>query len=322
MLSFLGTILALLLTREEKMVNLHFINANSMKVFPFKVLKSDNSTLLFQVDRGENLYDKFHQHDEIQITFIENGEGRLLVGDSIHPFKAGDIFMIGENLPHVFYLNEECVEDSVVKSLYFSKELLGRDILSFTEFSDLIAMFEDAKSGISFLENTDRIEYVFSKIEKASGLGRIVCFFDLLQTLKNSEYTKLATFVYSNEYSDMEGKRMSNVMNYTIANFAKNITLDAIAEKANMNKNAFCRYFKQRTNKSFFEFLIEIRIENACRILQQDQEATIVEVAERCGFNNVSNFNRKFREIKCTSPHNYRKLAQKQYKKQYMKMVG
>lgn len=278
-----------------------------MKVYPFKVLKADNATLLYQIDRGNNLYNKFHQHDEYQISFIEHGEGRLLVGDSVYQYKEGDVFLLGENLPHVFYVNEECEEVSVVRTVYFSKDMLGRNILSFEEFSELVGVFEASKSGICFLDKREAFRDVFLKFENSNGLERIIHLFDLLNILLKSKYMKLATFVYTNEYTDLEGKRMSDVMNYTIANYNKPITLEEIADKANMNRNSFCRYFKQRTNKSYFQFLIEIRIESACRDLVQHKDYTIVEISEKCGFHNVSNFNRKFREIKGTSPQQYRK---------------
>jgi len=101
---------------------------------------------------------------------------------------------------------------------------------------------------------------------------------------------------------------MQTVFEYVMTNFHKSVTLDEIASIANMTKNAFCRYFKVRTNKSFFQFLIEVRIERASKLLANDNELSVIEIAELCGFNNISNFNRKFKEIKHTSPLQYRKL--------------
>nr|WP_305069557.1 AraC family transcriptional regulator [Flavobacterium covae] len=100
---------------------------------------------------------------------------------------------------------------------------------------------------------------------------------------------------------------MQVVYEFVMNNFDKKISLEEIANIANMTKNAFCRYFKVRTNKTFFQFLIELRIEKASRILTSNHEISVVEIAELTGFNNISNFNRKFKEIKKTSPMNYRK---------------
>jgi AraC-like DNA-binding protein len=117
----------------------------------------------------------------------------------------------------------------------------------------------------------------------------------------------LSSFVYRKKYTDDEGKRMSAVFEYAIEFFHEAITLEEVAEKANMSKNAFCRYFKKRTNKTFFQFLIEVRIENACKLLSNNnKDLTISSISEMCGFQDIANFNRKFKELKGISPSQYR----------------
>jgi AraC-like DNA-binding protein len=127
----------------------------------------------------------------------------------------------------------------------------------------------------------------------------------MLTVISSSKVESLSSFVYEKKYTDNEGKRMRNIMDYTLQNFNKKIELDDIAEIANMTSNAFCRYFKQRTNKTFFTFLNELRVENACRLLQ-NKDYSIIDVSERSGFKNISNFNRKFKELKKITPSNYR----------------
>ncbi|MCF6308445.1 MAG: AraC family transcriptional regulator [Flavobacteriaceae bacterium] len=92
-----------------------------------------------------------------------------------------------------------------------------------------------------------------------------------------------------------------------MSNFQKPITLDRISEEAAMTKNAFCKYFKKRTNKTYTTFLNELRIEKACSLLQTNTEHTIAEIAEKSGFQNISNFNRKFKLIKLVSPRVYKR---------------
>lgn len=99
---------------------------------------------------------------------------------------------------------------------------------------------------------------------------------------------------------------MGKVYDYAMEKYGENITLEEIAERANMTKNAFCRYFKKRTNKTFFQFLIEIRIENACKLMLKQPELSIGTIAEQCGFNNIANFNRKFKTYKHCTPTQYR----------------
>ena len=134
-----------------------------------------------------------------------------------------------------------------------------------------------------------------------------ILFLEIIKKLAQEKKTLLSSYIYDKKITDNEGKRMQTVFEYVMTNFQKNITLDEIAALSNMTKNAFCKYFKIRTNKTFFQFLIEIRIERAAKLLSKSQELSVLEVSELCGFNNISNFNRKFKEIKGMSPLVYRK---------------
>ena len=89
-------------------------------------------------------------------------------------------------------------------------------------------------------------------------------------------------------------------------NFNSEIKLEQVAQKVHMSKNAFCRFFKQHTNKTFFQFLAEIRIQHACELLKERQESTILEIASQSGYNTISNFNRQFKEVKGINPRSYR----------------
>ena len=148
----------------------------------------------------------------------------------------------------------------------------------------------------------------FNKLKNADSYSRFILFLEIVKWLSTSENIPLSNYLYDKKITDNEGKRMQTVFEYVMTNFQKNITLDEIASLANMTKNAFCRYFKVRTNRSFFQFLIEVRIERASKLLSSSAELSVIEIAEMCGFNNISNFNRKFKEIKQLSPLQYRKL--------------
>ena len=109
------------------------------------------------------------------------------------------------------------------------------------------------------------------------------------------------------KYAGNEGKRMSDIFKYTMDNFHKEITLSEVSDIANMTPNAFCRYFKQRTTKTFVNFLIDIRIGNACKLLTKNNDLSITEISYKSGFNNLANFNRKFKSVKGVTPSDYKK---------------
>ena len=279
-----------------------------MKVLPFKIPKPENNALIYQEDVALVLYDKLHQHDEIQISFIEKGNGTLLVGDKISSYTENDIFIIGSNLPHAFKSDKNVKEKSKMVSLFFTKTSFGDSFFELNELAEIKNFFSKSLQGLIIKSNKTEIIKNFLKLKKASKLECFILFLENLKIISNSKSEPLSTFVYHKKYSDIEGKRMRNVFEFTIENANQKISLDDISNIANMTKNAFCKYFKKRTNKTYISFLTEVRIENACQLLNSEKDLSINEIAYKVGFNNISNFNRKFKEVKKITPFSYRNL--------------
>ena len=279
-----------------------------MKIFPFKIPKSGEEPLIYQEDREIVFYDKLHQHEDIQISFIEKGEGAVFAGDTISHYKEGDILVIGSNLPHVFRSDVHENESSIMRTLFFTMNSFGTDFFNLSTFKRIQPFIESSKNGFIIHNAPKKISKSFKKLNTADSFERFLLFLAILKELSFHEKEPLSNYLYEKKITDNESKRMQTVFEYVMTNFHKSVTLDEIASIANMTKNAFCRYFKVRTNKSFFQFLIEVRIERASKLLANDNELSVIEIAELCGFNNISNFNRKFKEIKHTSPLQYRKL--------------
>jgi len=278
-----------------------------MKVLPFKIPKPENNALIYQEDIELVFYDKLHQHDEIQISFIEKGNGTLLVGDRISSYSENDIFVIGSNLPHAFKSDKNAAIDSKMLSLFFTTSSFGETFFELNELAEIKHFLYKALQGLVIKTHKNDIIKNFLKLKDASKLERFILFLEILKIFSNTKSAPLSTFVYNKKYSDIEGKRMRNVFDFTLENAYQNITLDDVASVANMTKNAFCKYFKKRTNKTFVSFLIELRVENACKLLSTDKDLSINDIAFKSGFNNISNFNRQFKMIKHMSPNKFRK---------------
>lgn len=279
-----------------------------MKVYPFKIPKPENNALIYQEDIEVVFYDKLHQHNEIQISFIVKGKGTLLVGDSISNYAENDIFVIGSNLPHAFKSDKNTKETSKMLSVFFTEDSFGDDFFKLNEFAELNNFFSKSLQGLRINANKKEIINSFYQLKNASKLERFILFLEILKQISNAESKPLSNFIYSKNYSDVEGKKMRSVFDFTIENAHKTIYLEDVANVANMTKNAFCKYFKRRTNKTYISFLTELRIENACKFLNSKEEISIAEIAFKTGFNNISNFNRKFKEIKKITPLQYRKM--------------
>jgi len=277
-----------------------------MKVLPFKIPKPEHHALIYQEDSELIFYDKFHQHEEIQLSLIKEGEGTLIVGDTINYYQKGDILVIGSNLPHVFKSDTSQNIKSHMLTLFFTKDAFGDAFFELEELRELKLFFKLTENGFKTTSNTS-LASLFFELKSSSKINRFILLLNILKALSQHKNQALSSFIYEKKYTDIEGKRMSAVMEYTMNNYSNNISLDTIATVASMTKNAFCKYFKKRTNKTYFRFLNELRVENASKLLLINNDYSIAEIADKSGFNNISNFNRQFKSVKQLAPSDYRK---------------
>lgn len=278
-----------------------------MKVLPFTIPKPENVTLYTEQYKGETFYEKLHQHKEIQISLVSEGEGTYIIGDCVGDFKQNDIFVIGENLPHVFKRDESCEDECEMISLFFSKNSYGEYFFELPEFEHFQYFFNNSDLGYEVLNNKEELASLLSTIKSVSKFNQFKFFIEILNLISTSKKRKLSSIINLKKYAGNEGKRMSDIFKYTMDNFHKEITLSDVSDVANMTPNAFCRYFKQRTTKTFVNFLIDIRIGNACKLLTKNNDLSITEISYKSGFNNLANFNRKFKSVKGVTPSEYKK---------------
>ncbi|NQX84930.1 MAG: helix-turn-helix domain-containing protein [Flavobacteriaceae bacterium] len=276
-----------------------------MKVLPFQIPKPERDALVFQEDKEYLFYDKLHQHDEIQVSFIVEGDGTLIVGDTINTYGPGDILVFGSNLPHVFKSTPKSDTLSHMLTLFFTRSNFGLDFFELEELREARLFFKGIENGYKIKAHPMLIN-LFMHLKCCTKLERFISLLRLLKALGKCERKPLSSFIYEKKYSDLEGKRMQDIMEYTMNNYNKDITLEGVAMIAAMTKNAFCKYFKKRTNKTYFRFLNELRIENACKLLLSNADYSIFEIANSSGFNNISNFNRQFKTIKHMPPSEYK----------------
>ena len=278
-----------------------------MKVLPFKIPKPKNEALIYQEDRERIFYGQLHQHQEIQISLVVKGFGSFVVADTINEYQEGDILVIGEYVPHVFKSDSDKSDESIMCSLFFKKDSFGKHFFELTDMAETKEFFKGSEYGLKVLSKKQKITKQFNKLSHQNKIERVATLLKILNLISTAESTPLSSFVYKKRYTDDEGKRMNDVFEYAMEKFYEPITLEEIADKAHMNKNSFCRYFKKRTNKTFFQFLIEIRIENACKLITSSPDLSIAMISEQCGFGTIANFNRKFKEIKGLTPTDYRR---------------
>ena len=260
-------------------------------------------------------YSLWHHHKEYEILYIVKNSGTAYVGDKIFPYQSGTLMLFCANLPHMFVPildatnNNNSGIDAYV--LHFSIESINTVIECLPEFQSLNKLFDNWKRGMIFnnVKKNKEILSIMKEINGENNYVRMTLFFELLNLLekdKDFEFIANPGFVKS---INLSKGRLEKVYEYTINNFNdSSICLDKIAASINMNKAAFCRYFKKVTNKTYIQFLNEIRIGYACKILIEEENKNITDVAFLSGFNNMSNFNRQFKLVKGQSPSAYIKL--------------
>ena len=158
-----------------------------MKVLPFSIPKPENSTLLLQEDRADNFFSQLHQHEEIQISCILKGEGTYYIGDSFGQFTGGDIFAIGQHLPHVF-TNQEADDGVHMISLFFTPNAYGAGFFDHPEFDDFKNLFEISKLGCRLGSNLSEVRELMCQMRDQTPLKRFLSFIGAAANLQQKPF--------------------------------------------------------------------------------------------------------------------------------------
>lgn len=252
-----------------------------------------------------------HFHPEYEIMMVLESRGTRFVGDHVSDYREGDLVFLGPNLPHYWHKGIDSVygEDHVnAIVIQFSAELIGKSQLETLEFSSLKRLFERSVNGVRFYEDT--FAEAACKIRQtlvATGFNRIISLFEVLNILASAKnWQTLASAGYKPDLNQADNDRINKIYRYILDHYLEEVDLEEAASLIHMNKSAFCHFFKKRTRKNFSRFVNETRIGHAAKLLIETS-GNISEICYQCGFKNLSNFNRRFKEIKKMSPVEYRR---------------
>lgn len=251
----------------------------------------------------------WHYHPEIELHYLIKGEGIRFVGDNISSFQDDDMILMGSNVPHTWKCNISGASDNHVEALvlHFHPDCLGKEFLNVRETQGMIKLFEQAKTGLAIKGITkEKIKRLMWRMKRESGLNKVVYLLRIYAVLLESkEYQILSDSTEFVKFSRLDGKRMEKVLSFTMENFREKILIDDVARLTNLSVTSFCRYFKVTSNKSYFDFLTEVRLNHACKLIVK-MNYTIKHVAIDCGFENTSNFYRHFRNVIGMTPKEYK----------------
>ena len=283
-----------------------------MEPFLEKVPKTLNHSFFVKRDPKPFLDWGWHFHPEYEITLTEKSTGKRFVGNSVENFEEGDLVLLGSMLPHAFVndpIYKQGREDLYSQTLVvqFHQEIFGDRFLNIPECQEIKRVLERSKYGIQVLGKSRKvIEKELTKLVEMHGLDRMLQLIKILQLICNTtEFRLLSKGRFVGPFRSSDSGRINAVYNHIVDNFNSEIKLETVASIANLTETAFCKYFKQRTSKSFTRFLNEIRIGHSCKLLL-DEDLSIKRICEESGFRNLSNFNRQFKNMTGTTPSDYR----------------
>ena len=267
---------------------------------------------------GKTAFDApYHFHEEYELTYILHGCGKRYVGSHMQDFASGDLVLLGASLPHCWKL-EAGVSDHDEASaivIQFSANFLGDDFFNKVELQGIKKLLQKSSSGISFNAGTRSIVNRGMKhlSEEKSNFKMLLSLLEILQRLAAStEYTLLDQQRSIAEQSRAEQERINPIFAYLVENFRGQVSLDEASNIAHMTPNAFCKYFKKITRKTFMETVIEYRLNYATQQLVQTDKP-ISEISFDSGFGDVSHFYKMFKHKMHQSPLNYRKTFMREF---------
>lgn len=292
-----------------------------MKIIQFTIPVAKDHAVIVQEDIVPHFYNHLHRHNETQITWIIKGEGTLVAGNYMQPFKPGDVYILGANQPHIFksdpvYFDKRRKKQVHAISFFFNPNGFFKPILELNECKSIKKFVDSTAYGVQLPQaDQEKITAEMLAVKNAKQGLRLAAFIRMLHIMSGIRgWTKLSTMPAEFTFSDIEGLRMNDVYQFTMTHYAENIKLKQVADIAFMTPQAFCRYFKKRTGKNYIVFLNEIRISEACKKITTGNCSSIASVAYDTGFSSAVSFNRVFKKMVSCSP--------RQYQKEYLQKIN
>ncbi|PVD50651.1 AraC family transcriptional regulator [Terrimonas sp.] len=254
----------------------------------------------------------WHAHGEYQLFMVLKGSGTRFIGNTVKSFKEGDTTFIAPGVPHLWRNDALYFEKGSKQSvhglvIYFKSDFM-HDLLDKEELQQIKTLFIRSKKAIEFEgEIVQELHTMMQQLTHAHGTASVIALLQILDTMASTkEYSMLHNADYVYKLKDAETKRINLVYNYVAQHFDSDISLQEAAKMLSMTPTSFSRYFRIKTGKSFSEFVTELRIKHACKLLVEDDSKTISQVGNACGFNTLSNFNKQFKTVIKLTPKIYR----------------
>lgn len=284
----------------------------AMKPQLLKITHEPICSFSVRQDLVPNINSRWHYHPEIELIHFHKGSGTQFIGDTIKKFNPGDIVLLGSNLPHYWMFDDEFLVDdnsgvSYSTVVHFQETFLGEAFLHIPECKSIRQLLDFAKRGVLIpKEHSLHLGALIDQIHEVQGIARVTKLIECMAAIAESDNLELLSSLgFRYHEHDQESQRLNLIYNYTLKNFRKKIELKQIALIAGLIPSSFCRYFRAKSGKTYNQFLIEIRVGYACKLLL-DNNQSIKQICFESGFNNFSCFHKCFKAITGYTPQLYK----------------
>jgi AraC-like DNA-binding protein len=262
----------------------------------FKILLTPNLNELFY----------WHFHPEYEIVYVEADQGIRHIGDHISRYEGNDLALIGPNIPHLnFDYGVKAIAETVVVQM--KEHFLGASFFGLPEITAINDLFERAKGGLAFYGESKKL--AGEKLRTLSSLNHFEQLITLLQVFQllatSDECISLNARPITKAAIVKEQQRLHKIYHFIESRYTEPISVHEVAAIAHLSTAAFCRYFKKSTHLTFTDFLNQYRVNQAKKLLLQDNSVTAACYA--CGFENLSHFNKTFKKFAGENPTAFRK---------------
>lgn len=262
---------------------------------------------------------RVHSHKNFELNFILSGSGKRIVGNNISSFDKNDLVLLAPNLPHCWeFLQTENEEPPKCIVIHFYEDLISSDFFNKPELEVIVDLLKQADAGLFFSgREIPEIKLILEELPNQQGLTSYISLlqiFSLLLQCEKKESISQGTIVHGG--FDQKLQQINKIYEYVFQNIQEEIKLTEVATLLNMAPGSFCRFFKKKTQLTFMEYVIKIRINYAAKLLVETDKP-INEIGFDCGYNNLANFNHYFKKRMGQTPSEYRKEFRWQLQKDH-----
>ncbi len=272
------------------------------------IINDQNSSFRSFVHTRREIEFSLHCHIEYELVVINSGEGQRFVGDSLEPFIAGDMVLIGPQLPHSWLARHDPAGYDIAV-FQFQAKWIHRHFQDMPECTSIMDLLHKAIRGVYFdPEETDAIRQRIMATPEDKPFEKLMILLQSLHDLSQLEEQR----VLSSQLYQLPGtlqrdeRKINEICGHLLQHFTYPISQEAVAARFDMSTTALSRFFKKHTGKTFTAYIHELRIAKACEMLSQT-DLSVQSIASDVGFSNISQFNRIFARLKEMSPRAFRK---------------